>query len=61
MVMDVVSALRRVVPVDLATLPGQDEDIEFRVPVELLDCPGFGKKSKNVIFGYSSPAEIVCR
>jgi 4-hydroxy-3-methylbut-2-en-1-yl diphosphate reductase len=61
MVMDVVSALRRLAPVDLATLPGQDENIEFRVPVELLDVPGSDKKNKERDFGYSSPAEIVCR
>jgi 4-hydroxy-3-methylbut-2-enyl diphosphate reductase len=61
MVMDVVSALRRVAPVDLATLPGQDENIEFRVPVKLLDVPGSDKKNKERDFGYSSPAEIVCR
>lgn len=62
MVMDVVNALRRVAPVELATLPGQDENIEFRVPVELLDVPSsLDKKNKERDFGYSSPAEIVCR
>ena len=37
MVRDVINTLRMVEPVEVFTLPGQDEHIEFRVPVELLD------------------------
>jgi len=37
MVMDVIDALRRIAPVEVSTLPGQEETMVFRVPVELLD------------------------
>jgi 4-hydroxy-3-methylbut-2-enyl diphosphate reductase len=32
---DVIDALRRIGPVDVTTLPGREERIEFRLPVEL--------------------------
>jgi 4-hydroxy-3-methylbut-2-enyl diphosphate reductase len=40
MVRNVINALRQFGPVDVGTLPGQDENIEFRVPVDLLDVAG---------------------
>ena len=61
MVRDVISALRRVTPVEVFTLPGQDEHIEFRVPVELLDVPGGKTISKDSHLGYSPSAKAACR
>jgi 4-hydroxy-3-methylbut-2-enyl diphosphate reductase len=61
MVMHVVNALRRIAPVELSTLPGQEELVEFRVPVELLDVNSTTRISKDGDLGYSSSAEIVCR
>lgn len=61
MVMDAVDALRRIAPVELATLPGQDENIEFRVPVELLDSLAIRNNSKDVKVGHSSHSETACR
>lgn len=61
MVMDVVRALQRIEPVEVGTLPGQDENIEFRVPVELLDVPSSNTKAKESDLGYSPPAKAVCR
>jgi 4-hydroxy-3-methylbut-2-enyl diphosphate reductase len=37
MVMDVIDSLRRIGPIEVSTLPGREERIAFRVPVELLD------------------------
>jgi 4-hydroxy-3-methylbut-2-enyl diphosphate reductase len=37
MVTDVIDALGRLAPVEVSTLPGQEEHMAFRVPVELLD------------------------
>ena len=48
---DVIDALRAVEPVEVFTLPGQDEHIEFRVPVELLDVTGANKSARTVILG----------
>jgi 4-hydroxy-3-methylbut-2-enyl diphosphate reductase len=59
MVKDVIDALRRIEPVELATLPGEDEHIEFRVPVELLDVTGADKISKDSDLGHSSSTETV--
>ncbi|HEY7998657.1 MAG TPA: 4-hydroxy-3-methylbut-2-enyl diphosphate reductase [Pseudolabrys sp.] len=61
MVRDVINALRRLTPVEVFTLPGQDEHIEFRVPVELLDVTGAKNISKDSKLGHSSPTEAVCR
>ena len=61
MVRDVINALRRLTPVEVFTLPGQDENIEFRVPVELLDMPGGKKTNKDHNLGYTSSSEAVCR
>jgi 4-hydroxy-3-methylbut-2-enyl diphosphate reductase len=61
MVRDVINALRTIEPVEVFTLPGQDEHIEFRVPVELLDVTGAQQISKDNDLGHSSPSEAVCR
>jgi 4-hydroxy-3-methylbut-2-en-1-yl diphosphate reductase len=61
MVRDVISALRRVEPVEVFTLPGQDEHIEFRVPVELLDVPSTQQITKDSTLGHSFSAEVVSR
>jgi 4-hydroxy-3-methylbut-2-enyl diphosphate reductase len=61
MVRDVINALRRVTPVEVFTLPGQDEHIEFRVPVELLDVMGGKNISKDSKLEHSPSAEAVCR
>ena len=59
MVRDVINALQRFGPVEVSTLPGQDEHIEFRVPVDLLDVTGARNISKDSHLGHSSPAEAV--
>jgi len=61
MVRDVINALRRVEPVEVFTLPGQDEHMEFRVPVELLDVPSAQQITKDTSLGHSSSAEAVGR
>lgn len=61
MVRDVISALRRLTPVEVFTLPGQDEHIEFRVPVDLLDVTGDKSISRDISLGHSTPSEAVCR
>jgi 4-hydroxy-3-methylbut-2-enyl diphosphate reductase len=61
MVRDVINALRKVTPVEVFTLPGQDEHIEFRVPVELLDVTSANNISKDGKIGNPSSAEAVCR
>jgi 4-hydroxy-3-methylbut-2-enyl diphosphate reductase len=35
LVEDVIDALRRLGPVEVSTLPGREENIEFRLPAEL--------------------------
>ena len=59
MVRDVINTLRQFAPVRVSTLPGRDERIEFRVPVDLLDVAGAKKISKDSHLGYSSAAEAV--
>jgi 4-hydroxy-3-methylbut-2-enyl diphosphate reductase len=61
MVRDVINALRRITPVEVFTLPGQDEHIEFRVPVDLLDVTGGKSISKDINLGHSSSSEAVSR
>ena len=61
MVRDVNNALRRITPVEVFTLPGQDEHIEFRVPVDLLDVTGGKSISKDINLGHSSSPEAVSR
>jgi 4-hydroxy-3-methylbut-2-en-1-yl diphosphate reductase len=60
MVRDVINALRQIAPVEVATLPGHDEHIEFRVPVELLDVTGAKNISKDSYLGHSPSPEVVC-
>lgn len=59
MVRDVINTLRQFAPVEVATLPGQDETIEFRVPVDLLDVTGAKNISKDNHLGYSPSTEAV--
>jgi 4-hydroxy-3-methylbut-2-enyl diphosphate reductase len=40
LVEDVIAALRRLGPVEVVTLPGRQEQIEFRLPPELADATG---------------------
>jgi 4-hydroxy-3-methylbut-2-en-1-yl diphosphate reductase len=61
MVRDVINALRQFSPVDVSTLPGQDENIEFRVPVDLLDVAGANNISKDSHLGHPTSSEAVCR
>src|SRR6185312_8648247 len=61
MVMDVINALRRIAPVEVSTLPGQEEHMEFRVPVELLDVPSNSKIGKDGSLEHSASAETVSR
>jgi 4-hydroxy-3-methylbut-2-enyl diphosphate reductase len=61
MVRDVINALRRITSVEVFTLPGQDEHLEFRVPVELLDVTGAKNISKDSNLGHSTSSEAVCR
>jgi 4-hydroxy-3-methylbut-2-en-1-yl diphosphate reductase len=61
MARDIIKALRRVGPVDVFTLPGQDEHIEFRVPVELLDVPSAKQIAKDNPLGHSPSAENLGR
>jgi 4-hydroxy-3-methylbut-2-enyl diphosphate reductase len=61
MVRDVINALRRITPVEVFTVPGQDEHIEFRVPVDLLDVTGGKSISKDINLGHSSSSEAVSR
>jgi 4-hydroxy-3-methylbut-2-enyl diphosphate reductase len=37
LVEDVIEALRRLGPVDVTTLPGREENIQFRLPAELVE------------------------
>ena len=59
MVKDVIDTLRRMAPVELSTLPGEDQHIEFRVPLELLDVTGADKISKDGELGHTSHSETV--
>ncbi len=61
MVRDVINALRRIAPVEVFTLPGQDEHIEFRVPVELLDVPSAQQITKDSTLGHPPSAEAIGR
>lgn len=61
MVMDAIEALRRIAPVEVSKLPGREENMEFRVPVELLDVKNASKIGKDGSLGHPSPAEANCR
>jgi len=58
MVMDAINALGRIALVDVTTLPGEEEQMDFRVPVELLDVQASSKIGKDGSLGHPSPAEI---
>ena len=62
MVMDAINALGKIAPpVEVTTLPGEEEQMEFRVPVELLDVESSSKIGKDGSLGHPSPAEVDCR
>jgi 4-hydroxy-3-methylbut-2-en-1-yl diphosphate reductase len=61
MVRDVIEALRQLTAVEVFTLPGQDEHIEFRVPVELLDVASAKNTNKDSKLEHSFSTEAVCR
>ncbi|HET7848948.1 MAG TPA: 4-hydroxy-3-methylbut-2-enyl diphosphate reductase [Pseudolabrys sp.] len=61
MVMDVINALRRLGPVEVSTLTGQEEHMEFRVPVELLDVASSNKIGKDGNLEHSTSAKVSCR
>lgn len=60
MVMDAVDALRRIAPVEVTTLPGREENMEFRVPVELLTVNNASKIGKDGSLGNSTFAKVDC-
>jgi 4-hydroxy-3-methylbut-2-enyl diphosphate reductase len=61
MVMDAIEALRRIAPVEVSLLPGREEQMEFRVPVELLQVNNASKIGKDGSLGHSSLAKVGCR
>jgi 4-hydroxy-3-methylbut-2-enyl diphosphate reductase len=61
MVMDAINTLGKIAPVDVTTLPGEEENVEFRVPTELLDVTGNNNISKDGRIGDPSPTEVVYR
>ncbi len=61
MVMDAIDALGRIAPpVEVTTLPGREENMEFRVPVELLKVNSATKIGKDGSLGNSSFAKADC-
>jgi 4-hydroxy-3-methylbut-2-enyl diphosphate reductase len=60
MVMDAIEALRRIAPVEISKLPGREEKMEFRVPVELLDVNNASKIGKDGSLGHSPLAKADC-
>jgi 4-hydroxy-3-methylbut-2-enyl diphosphate reductase len=61
MVMDAIEALRKFGPVEeVSALPGREENMEFRVPVELLDVKNASKIGKDGRLGHSSLAKADC-
>jgi 4-hydroxy-3-methylbut-2-enyl diphosphate reductase len=60
MVMDAIEALRKITPVEVSLLPGREENMEFRVPVELLDVNNASKIGKDGSLGNSPFAKADC-
>jgi 4-hydroxy-3-methylbut-2-en-1-yl diphosphate reductase len=61
MVMDAIEALSQFGPVEeVSALPGREENMEFRVPVELLDVKNASKIGKDGRLGHSSLAKADC-
>ncbi|HEY6832935.1 MAG TPA: 4-hydroxy-3-methylbut-2-enyl diphosphate reductase [Pseudolabrys sp.] len=60
MVMDAIEALRQIAPVEVSLLPGREENMEFRVPVELLQVNNASKIGKDGSLGHSSLAKVDC-
>jgi 4-hydroxy-3-methylbut-2-enyl diphosphate reductase len=59
MVRDVLNALRRLTSIEVYTLPGQQENLEFRVPIDLLDVVGGRQISKDSALGHSTSSETL--
>lgn len=61
MVMDAIDALGRIAPpIEVTTLPGREENMQFRVPVELLDVRNASKIGKDGRLGHSTFAKADC-
>jgi len=60
MVMDAIEVLRGFAPVEVSLLPGREENMEFRVPVELLQVKNASKIGKDGSLGHSSLAKVDC-
>jgi 4-hydroxy-3-methylbut-2-enyl diphosphate reductase len=60
MVMDAIVALRKFAPVEVSLLPGREENMEFRVPVELLQVKNASKIGKDGSLGHSTFAKVDC-
>ena len=61
MVMDAIEALRKFGSVEeVSALTGREENMEFRVPVELLDVKNASKIGKDGSLGHSSLAKVDC-
>lgn len=58
MVNDAIEALARIAPVEVSTLPGEEESLEFRVPVELLHVGNSTMISKDGVRGNSALAKV---
>jgi 4-hydroxy-3-methylbut-2-enyl diphosphate reductase len=62
MVMDAIDTLGRIAGarVEVTTLPGREENMEFRVPVELLNVKNASKIGKDGSLGNSAFAKVDC-
>jgi 4-hydroxy-3-methylbut-2-enyl diphosphate reductase len=62
MVMDAIDSLGRIAatPIEVTTLPGRQENMEFRVPVELLNVKNASKIGKDGSLGNSTFAKVDC-
>jgi len=58
MVNDAIEALQRIAPVEVSTLPGEEEGLAFRVPVELLHVGNNTMISKDGARGNSALAKV---
>jgi len=62
MVMDAIDALGRIAatPIEVTALPGREENMEFRVPVELLNVKNASKIGKDGRLGNPTFAKVDC-
>jgi hypothetical protein len=60
--MDAIDSLGRIAatPIEVTTLPGRQENMEFRVPVELLNVKNASKIGKDGSLGNSTFAKVDC-